>query len=564
MDWDYIIAGGGSAGATLAARLSAESRNRVLLIEAGRNYTPDDVPPEVKDTFFRAVYYPRNLWPGVMVHWQPVPHNAPETAVPRRYEQARIIGGGSSINAMIALRGVPGDYNAWAAAGCAGWSFSDCLPFFKRLERDLDFMNGMHGSDGPIPIRRHRREEWPPFAHAIAEAAAARGYAFVDDMNGAPADGFCRVPMSNLPTTRVSTAIGFLDTAVRRRPNLRIVSDTLVEQLVFDGRRVVGVVARGRGGMETFRGREVVVSAGALHSPAILLRAGIGPAAQLARHGIEVKVDLPGVGENLHDHPVVAVAAFLKRAGMQPPALRPHANVALRLSSKLAGCPPHDLYVTVSNKSSWHALGLRLAAMLCCVYKPYSRGRLTLAAPQAAVEPRIEMNMFTDPRDMERMVGLVRLSHDLITANGTLALVHEIFPAGFTEEVRALNRHSFANRIKARALLAALDGPAALRRRIVHSIMSAGRKMERLVADRVALEEWIRATAAGFYHPAGTCRMGAPDDALAVVDPTCRVRDVPGLRVVDASVMPEVTSANTNIPTIMIAEKAADAMLRGA
>ena len=207
MDREYIIVGGGSAGATLAARLSARSQNRVLLIEAGRNYTPDNVPPEVKDTFFRAVYNPRNLWPGVMVHWQPVPHNSPETAVARRYEQARIIGGGSSINAMIALRGVPGDYDAWAAAGCAGWTYADCLPFFKRLERDLDFDGPLHGAEGPIPIRRHRREQWPPFSRAVAEAAEARGMSFVDDMNGAPADGFCRVPMSNLPTTRVSTAV---------------------------------------------------------------------------------------------------------------------------------------------------------------------------------------------------------------------------------------------------------------------------------------------------------------------------------------------------------------------
>jgi 5-(hydroxymethyl)furfural/furfural oxidase len=563
MDWDYIVVGGGSAGATLAARLSAPSKNRVLLIEAGRNYTPDNVPPEVKDTFFRAVYNPRNLWPGLMVHWQPVPHNAPETAAARRYEQARIIGGGSSINAMIALRGVPGDYDSWAKAGCAGWAFADCLPFFRKLERDLDFPGPLHGGDGPIPVRRHKREEWPPFARAVSEAAAARGMAFVDDMNGAPADGFCRVPMSNLPTTRVSTAIGFLDNETRRRPNLRIVSDTVAEQLVLDGKKVTGVVARGPGGSETFKGREVIVSAGALHSPAVLLRAGIGPAASLSRQGVEVKVDLPGVGENLHDHPVVAVAAFLKPEGMQPASLRPHANLALRLSSKVAGCAAHDLYVTVSNKSSWHSLGLRLAALLCCVYKPYSRGRLTLAAASPSTEPRIEMNMFTDPRDMQRMAPLVRLAHELITAPGTRTLVNEIFPAGFTEEVRALNRQAFSNRIKARALLTALDGPAPLRRALVRSAMSGGREMGRLVADQSALEEWIRATATGFYHPVGTCRMGSPDDTMTVVDTACRVRGVGGLRVVDASVMPEVPSANTNIPTIMVAEKVADAILGG-
>ena len=162
------------------------------------------------------------------------------------------------------------------------------------------------------------------------------------------------------------------------------------------------------------------------------------------------------------------------------------------------------------------------------------------------------------------MVQLVRLAYGLATANGTRSVVHEIFPAGFTEEVRALNRQAFSNRVKARTLLTALDGPAALRRRIIDSVMCAGRKMDRLVADQGALEEWIRATAAGFYHPVGTCRMGAPDDRLAVVDAECRVRGVAGLRVVDASVMPEVPSANTNIPTIMVAEKVADAMLNAA
>jgi 5-(hydroxymethyl)furfural/furfural oxidase len=559
-DWDYVIVGGGSAGAALAGRLSARAGHRVLLLEAGRDDPPGTEPATVRDPYHLSVYEPRNLWPGLHVHWQPAGAGAP----PRYYEQARLIGGGSSINAMVALRGVPDDYDAWARDGAAGWGWDGVLPYFRRLERDLDFGGPLHGDDGPIPVRRHRREDWPPFVRAVAAAAAARGLQPVDDMNGAPADGIARVPMSNTAAGRVSTAMAYLDRTARARPNLAIYDRALVVRIMLEDGRATGVVVRRGAREEQIRAREVLVAAGALQSPALLLRSGIGPGPALQRHGIRVQSDLPGVGANLHDHPVVAVGALLRAPARQPDAQRAAINMALRLSSGEPGSPAHDLYIAVQNKVSWHALGRRIGALLCCLYKPYSRGRLTLdgAAPDAP--PRIEFDLLADERDLRRMQAAVILACGLVTAPGVGTLVHEVFPAGFSESVRRLNRLTAANRVRAGLLLALLDCAPALRHRIVPTVFGGGIDLGALAADAAALASWIHARATGFFHPVGTCRMGRAGDPRTVVDPACRVVGVGALRVVDASIMPEIPRANTNLTTIMIAEKVADAILRGA
>jgi 5-(hydroxymethyl)furfural/furfural oxidase len=556
--WDYLIVGGGSAGVVLASRLSARPENRVLLIEAGRDILPGAEPSSVRDLYPVAANEPGNLWPDLDVHWQ----RPRAGGAARRYEQARILGGGSSVNAMVALRGVPQDYDAWAAAGATGWAWQDVAPYFRRLERDLDFAGPEHGTDGPIPVRRHRREDWPPFVRAIAEAAAARGLASVDDMNAAPVDGICRVPMSNLPSGRVSAATAYLDAAARRRSNLSVLTDTEVVRILLEGARASGVRARGPRGEETHLAREVIIAAGALHSPALLLRSGVGPAEALHRVGIAVHADLPGVGANLHDHPMVALAVSLARGARQPRTQRPGVNMALRLSSGLPGGAPHDLYIAVQNKVSWHALGERFGALLCCLYQPHSRGRLSLVAPDPRVEPRIEFDLFTDPRDLPRMVEAVRVAAGLLHTPAVAPTIEQAFPSGYTAAVRHLNRHSLANRIVAAALAQLLDASATLRTRFVRRAMAGGTQIDWLLADPAALDAWIRARAVGFFHPVGTCRMGATDDGFAVVDARCRARGLAGLRVVDASVMPQIPRGNTNLPTIMIAEKIADGILR--
>lgn len=555
-EWDYVIVGGGSSGAVLAGRLSAAAGNRVLLLEAGGDYPPGTEPATVRDPYHLSVYEPHNLWPDLTVRW----HAA---AKPRFYEQARLIGGGSSINAMVALRGVPDDYEAWARDGAAGWGWDDVLPYFRRLERDLDFGGPLHGDGGPIPIRRHRREDWPPFVRAVAAAAAERGLHLVDDMNGAPADGIARVPMSNTADGRVSTAMAYLDRSARARPNLAIIDRAQAVRITFDGSRATGVVVRRGTREEQIRGREIIVAAGALQSPALLLRSGIGSGAALQRLGIRVQSDLPGVGENLHDHPVVAIAALLRPQARQPDSLRAAINMALRLTSGEPGSSAHDLYIAVQNKVSWHALGRRIGALLCCLYKPYSRGRVALSDPDAAKPLAVAFDLLADARDLRRMHEAVILACELVTAPGVGPLVHEVFPAGFSDSVRRLNRLSTVNRVRAGLLLTLLDCAPSLRRRMVRAVFGGGIDLGALAADAAMRTSWIRARATGFFHPVGTCRMGRAGDPRTVVDPACRVLGVGNLRVVDASIIPEIPRANTNLTTVMMAEKAADAILRG-
>jgi 5-(hydroxymethyl)furfural/furfural oxidase len=226
----------------------------------------------------------------------------------------------------------------------------------------------------------------------------------------------------------------------------------------------------------------------------------------------------------------------------------------------IEGCAASDMYVSVTNKSSWHALGRHLGALVVCVYKPYSRGQVTLDGPAPAAEPRIEFNLLADPRDLARLVAGVRFAREIYRSAELCAVANEVFPTSFSERVRSLNAISLANGLRARSAALLLDGPAALRRHMLFNVISPGAGIDDLVADENALAAWVKERATAFYHPVGTCRMGAPDDPAAVVDPACRVLGVEGLRVIDASIMPTIPRANTNLTTIMLAEKMADAL----
>ncbi|MGE3993461.1 GMC family oxidoreductase [Pseudorhodoplanes sp.] len=372
--WDVIVVGGGSAGCVVASELSRIGRLSVLLIEAGRDTPPGAEPASIRDPFYASAMREENFWPDLYVNW--ISRRLGAQRDPAFYEQARIMGGGSSVNSMVAIRPLPDDFEERARSGLAGWSWTDVLPFFKEIETDRDFDGSLHGQSGPIPIRRHTMEEWPEFCKAVARVAVKRDLPLVEDMNADPSNGYGRIPMNNLPSQRVSAAMGFLDAAARQRPNLTVMTDVRVERLLCENQRVVGVEVTSGPKAAKFHGRAVFLCAGAIHSPAILMRSGIGPAEALKELGINIVADSPAVGRNLQEHPTVSVAAYLKPFAMQSESLRAHANLGIRMTSPQPWAPYGDIYTSVMAKSSWHALGRRIANFLISLLKPVSRGEV--------------------------------------------------------------------------------------------------------------------------------------------------------------------------------------------
>ena len=570
MECDYVIVGGGSAGCVLAHRLSAPRGtgpgHRVVLVEAGEDTPPDRVPDEIRDSYPMAAFFnPRFQWTGLRARLGAAPHNAPDSPATGRYEQARVMGGGSSINAQLANRGAPSDYDEWQAMGAAGWNWDGVLPFFRRLERDMDFDGPLHGRDGPLPIRRIFPDAWPGFARAAAAAFDAAGHARLADQNGPFEDGYFPVTISNLYDRRVSAAVAYLDNATRARPNLTILAGRRVQRIAFEGRRAVGVWLAGVAGgeAELVRAREVISSAGAIHSPALLLRSGVGPAAQLGGHGIDCIADVPAVGQNLCEHPSTGISAYLAPEARLPDAMRRHVHVGLRFSSGLEGCPPGDMYGIVVGKSAWHPVGRRLGSFLVWVNRAYSRGEVRLASADWRAEPDVAFNMLSDRRDLERLKDGVRRFAGFLAAPELAGAAHDPFLSSYSEKVRSVSVVNRINALKTGVAAALMDSSASVRRALIRHVLTDGDDMAALLADDLALEAYLRRAVTGTWHASCTVRMGRSDDPTAAADAQCRVRGVTGLRVVDASAMPTTPSANTNIPTMMIAEKVADAILAG-